>query len=62
MRRPAWVPWTALDRLFLELADNLHIPAIAKAHQRNEALINTYFQVKPKDEKLKKCVWGGRGH
>ena len=33
-QRPAWVPWTVLDRLFLELADNVAIPALSTAMKR----------------------------
>lgn len=32
--RPAWVPWTVLDRLLMELSENSNIPAFAKCLKR----------------------------
>ena len=37
--RPAWVPWTVLDRLFLELSENTNVPVFAKCLNRYRQLI-----------------------
>jgi len=41
--RPAWVPWTVLDRLFLELSDNANNPAFAKCLNRLDASVEKYL-------------------
>jgi len=42
-QRPAWVPWTILDRLFLELTENVAIPAFSSALKRLEAQVDKYL-------------------
>jgi len=42
-KSPSWVPWTVLDRLFLELADNVAVPSFASALKRLEGCVDKYL-------------------
>jgi len=41
--RPAWVPWTVLDRLFLELSDNSNNSTFSKCLNRLDASVEKYL-------------------
>jgi len=41
--RPAWVPWTVIDRLCLELSDNAGIPVFAKCLDRLDRSVESYL-------------------
>ena len=41
--RPAWLPWTVLDRLLLELGDHMAIPAVARVKTSLEKCVEQYL-------------------
>ena len=41
--RPAWLPWTVLDRLLLELADHATIPGVARVKMGLEKCVEQYM-------------------
>ena len=43
--RPAWVPWTVIDRLCLELSDNAGIPVFAKCLDRSVSFSNLHVSL-----------------
>ena len=41
---PAWVPWTVLDRLVLELRENREHPGVRNVLERLQATVDVYLQ------------------
>ena len=41
--RPAWLPWTVLDRLLLELGDHMALPGVARVKTGLEKCVDQYL-------------------
>ena len=44
MSKPAWIPWTVMDRLVLELRENADHPGVNNVLGRLQATAEIYFQ------------------
>ena len=43
--KPAWVPWTVLDRLFLELKENSSHAGVRNVKERLEGTVEKYLDL-----------------
>ena len=43
--KPAWVPWTVLDRLFLDLKENSTHTGVRKVMNRLEVTVEKYLDL-----------------